>query len=323
MNLKKLFIVANLIGVVILGTSCSKENFENKSDEKIITLTVPAMPGFGDDAASRTIFEDDGTRPSVRWSVGDPIYIGSARSTTEDLKKTLKALTDEGKFSVFNCTSVADDGTATFTGTFIPNGADIALYTKHPELVTKAYANSYVAFDAPCTTVAPQSNGSLEHLGDNDLMVATFNSETKTFQMGTGSYSNKAFGRVFGLGKFVLNLPNGTTGVLGNFRCLSTGTGKLSSKGRVQIYNLHDNTGLPKLWGISGDYIIDCKNLEIKNNQVVFYSLLGNGNINGKILNFSLEVDEKTYYATITAGANIAQTLAVVINLNFTEQPAE
>lgn len=323
MNLRKIFSIATLMGVVILGTSCGKDNLGNDSDESVIALTVPAMPGFGDDAQSRTIFEDNGTRPSVKWEVGDPIYIGSTTKDDTENKKTLKALTEEQKFSEFKCTEVNADGTAIFKGTFIPDGADIALYTKHPELVTKTYDKEQAAFDAPCTTATPKGNKSLDHLGENDLLVASFDSETKSFKMGTGSYKNKAFGRVFGLSKFVLTLPEGTVGELGKFRCLTTGTAKLSSKGRVQIYKLHTNTGLPSLWGISGDYIIDCKNLKIENNKIEFYSLLGNGNISGKTLNFSLEVGEKTYYATVTAGANITQALAVVINLNFTEQSAE
>lgn len=42
MNLRKIFSIATLMGVVILGTSCGKDNLGNDSDESVIALTVPA-----------------------------------------------------------------------------------------------------------------------------------------------------------------------------------------------------------------------------------------------------------------------------------------
>lgn len=319
MNFRSLFIVSTLISALSMGTSCSKENLKD-SDENVITLTVPAMTGFDDDTPTRTIFDVEGTKPSVGWKEGDKIYIGTAKDETVDINSSLKDLTDARKFSVFNCTSVADNGSATFTGTSIPEGADIAVYTMHPENVIKRYESSQIVFDAPCTTVAPNANGNVEHLGENDLLVASFDYDTKSFEFGTGTYSKTAFQRVFGLGHFILTLPEGASGPLGDFKCLSTGINGFSSQSRVQLYKL-DSTGLPNITVSYTDFVVDCSQLTIENNKVEFYSLLGiNGSGADKNVQFSIEVGGVTYTKTITANPKVDKISAFTIPLTFEGQ---
>lgn len=319
MNFRSLFIVSTLISTLSMGTSCSKENLKD-SDENVITLTVPAMTGFDDGTPTRTIFDVEGTKPSVGWKEGDKIYIGTANNTTEDIGQSLQYLTEGGKFSVFNCTSVAGNGSATFTGTSIPEGADIAVYTMHPENVIKKYESNQIVFDAPCTTVAPKANGNVEHLGENDLLVASFDYETKSFKFGTGSYSKTAFQRVFGLGHFILTLPEGASGTLGDFKCLSTGIDGFSSQSRVQLYIL-DGTGLPKITTSYTNFVVDCSHLTIKDNKVEFYSLLGiNGSGKERNVQFSIEVGGITYTKTIYANPKVEMISAFTIPLTFEGQ---
>ena len=336
MNFRILFIVSTLLGVLTIATSCNRENLTNDNkdgwvingDENVITLTVPAMPGFGNEAESRTIFDDNGTKPSVKWVVGDPIYIGYINTATAD-KTLLEVLIKNGQFSEFKCTKVNTDGTAIFTGTSIPDGADIAIYTKQPNKVMKWKQNvsnvSQLSIDSPCITTIPKGNGNLDHLAENDLLLARFNSSDNTFVEVDGV----AFSRVFALGKFVMTFPAGTTGELGNFLSLKTTANpkagaQLSMQGRILPY-YNNTSGLSQVWGISSgnyEFQIDCRNLSIVNNTVTLYSLIGisNNTFKGKNLIFNMEVGGKTYTASITAADNISSTSAIVFNLDFKEQ---
>lgn len=326
MNLKKIFSFATLMSVVILGASCSKDNLVNDSDESVITLKVPAMPGFGDDAHSRTIFEDNGIKPIVKWKVGDPIYIGTVKDVAD--KTLFSALVEQGKFAEFKCTKVNEDGTALFEGTAIPTDADIAVYTKHLDKTMKwnqtVDGNKVPSIDNPCITTAPKANDNLEHLAENDLLLALFDSENKTFK----EIEGVTFCRVHPLAKFIMNFPEGINGKLGYFLSVK-GSGEnsqLSMKGRVLPYNMDKNTNLPTVWGVSSgpdlDFKIDCSNLTIENNTVTLYSLFGctNTQFKGKNLTFTMEVGDKTYTASIKAADHLNRSnYAIRFNLNFTE----
>ena len=325
--------IATVLCMLTFGVSCTKDNSVIESSDELITLDVPAMPEFSDDAQSRIVFADDGKRPSVSWKEGDLIHIGSIKEIPDNT--TLKEMIVDGSFATFRCVTIdEEDGTATFIGTNIPENADIAIYSMHPENVTKVTAKSggisTPALDAFGAAVSPKKDDCFQHLSENDFLVAGFDSQSKSFKLGTeGTLNeNKSFARVFSIGKFVLKLPDGTSGNLGHFKSDPTdkdnGVFSLSPNGRILPYIPHKNTGLCTPSELYGKLDIDCSNLQIEEidgkKTVIFYSFIGySNNTKDKTLGFSLQVGDKTYKKSIKGKGSIFTNKAIQFNLSLEE----
>lgn len=295
MKMTKFFSVAALVGMLAMSASCSKDEAIETQDGEIITLSVPAMPGFDGDAQSRTVFTDNETEPTVKWEKNDIIYLGSIKDVEDGT--TLQALITSNEFTAFTCTAVDETtGAATFQGTSIPTDADMAVYSRIPDKVTISVTVDAIALNCPATAVAPKSNDDLTHLAENDLLVAGFDTTSKTFTTSdVKGYQGKAFARVFGLYKFELTLPTNTSGTLGNLTLT-----EVSFTGVSKPYTKDDKTGLPAASGTGSGYKVDCSNLTLQDNVLTCYALAARkSNLKNKTLKLNLKVGEKNYSADI------------------------
>lgn len=295
----KFFSLAILVGMFAMGTSCSKDEAMDTNAGEMITLSVPAMPGFGD-VQSRTVFEDNGTKPIVKWVKGDQIYLGSIKDVDDNTK--LESLIVSGEFTTFKCVAVNEStGAATFQGTSIPEDADMAVYSKNTGNVVKITDKNANALSCDATNIAPKSNGDLTHLADNDLLVAAFDNETKTFKASNvDGYIGDVFARIFGLYKFELTLPDGVTGDLGNLTL-----SMVSTTGVAKPYNIDVKTGLPSASGIGSEYKVDCSNLSLDGNKLVCYAFAARkSNLKNETLKLNLKVGDNTYGVDILLSNN-------------------
>lgn len=340
MKMTRFLSVSILALLLVLGVSCSEDNSkipskddtENPSDggsdnssEDEITINVPAMPGFG---AAWSRVEIDVDKPSVKWKVNDNIYIGSLNEDIEDYT-SLQTLIEKGIFTVFTCNVVNEDGSAIFKGKSIPENANLAIYAGQPSYVIKTVCqdagNANLALTASCIAEAPKGDTDFTHILENDLLIAGFDKENNSLIFGKENFSNEAFGRTFAIGKFVLTLPAGATGDLGDFVSIKgkdATEAQLTCSTSIMPYNLDSNTGLAKTKDSDGVFVIDCSNLSLKNDgaykTVTFYSLIGQQQISGKKLNFSFKVGNITYNSTLDANMNISSpNMAIQFNLNF------
>lgn len=340
MNVNIFFSVALTLCFLVFGVSCSKDetgvpeksgtenqNPDGSSEDGKISISVTAIPGFGD-AWSRADIGDDGSKPSIEWKIEDVIYIGSIDETVED-NTSLRTLIDNGMFSTFTCSEVNEDGTAVFNGDKIPENANMAVYTGHPEYVIKSVItegeNKHIVLKTSAITSIPKGDDNFSHLSENDLLVAGFDSESKSLVLGSGNYSNQAFSRVFALGKFVLTLPPTTSGILGeliSMKAESDSEAQLTCNAAVMPYNLNSTTGLASVKESDGVYVVDCSNLSLVDNgtnkTVTFYSLIGQQELSGKTLKFSLNIGGVTYNSTLQASVDISSpNMAILFNLAF------
>lgn len=346
MKVNKIINLTMILCLFLLGVSCSKEETgvpekngtENQGpngspEDGNIAISAPAIPGFGD-AWSRTDIGDDGDKPSLKWEVDDVIYIGSIDETVED-NTSLQTLIDNGIFSTFTCSEVKDDGSAIFKGDKIPENANLAVYSGNPRYVFKSVVtegeNTHIVLKTSCITSSPNGDDIFSHIKDNDFLVAGFDSENKTLILGSGDYSNQAFGRVFALGKFVITLPSVATGAIGEFISViaeNEEEAQLVCNGYVMPYTLNSSTGLAMVKDSDGYFSIDCSDLSLVDNGVnktlTFYSLIGQQELSGKTLKFSLNIGGVTYVSTLEANLNISSpNMAIQFNLNFSGKAEE
>lgn len=309
--------MAALAGLVAMSsTSCSKDEIDVENGG-IITLNVPAMPGFGEDAQSRIVFEDTGTKPIVKWVKGDEIYLGSINDVADNID--LKSLIDKGEFTTFRCVAVDEEtGAATFQGTSIPADADMAVYSKIPDKVIKGVKDGSPSISCSATAIVPKSNADLTHLAENDLLVARFDKTTNKFIASTNptndNHKGQVFARVFGLYKFELTLPSGVSGTVKNLELSTVSTIGLSQPGKIDA-----KTDLPSASGTGNGYVVDCRNLTLQDNKLVCYALAARKGLTKdvSVLTLTLTVDEQQYKAEVIAKSSVMYDSAIHFNVNL------
>ena len=312
MKTKNIFKAAAMMALVLF-TSCSKEEIKDSQDNGLITLTVPAIQGFGDEnAQSRTVFDfapDDATPPKVKWEKDkDVIYIG--KTSLDNAGQTLQSLIDKGDFIEFKCVNVDENNTATFQGKSLIEGSNVAVYTKIPDKVTAMKKTvsgvEYYGFQCDANAVAIKDDNT--HLAENDLLVSDFNTTDKKLK----------FGRAFGLVKFELTLPEGISGT-GTFSCDNF-------RLKARIYNQIDKNGYFSVDGHSEtNFKVD--NLIVgEDHKITFYSLVPFIKVlaNNEIV-YKFTIGEKTYSATAsyTSVVRINVNKATKISATLTEQLAQ
>lgn len=292
------------MSLVLSITSCTKNDLSEIQDEDVITLNVPAMPGFGEDTSnSRTEYIDDGIKPSVKWVVGDKIYIGSLKNGVSN-NTSLQTLIDNKKFATFECSSVDDLGNALFSGTFIPDDADIAVYSGVPENVKKSSKDNIPRLSCPYNVL--KITDGFEHITKNDMFAAQFDRTNLTFKT--------KFARTFGLIKFELKLPEGAIGDLGTLAIsASDGVEFFPNTGVVEPYRLTSNN-LPQTSNTgAGFYNIDCSGIKLNKGVMNCYALIPAKSVSGKQAYISLEVGGVTYESTPFNVTPITSTSALRI----------
>lgn len=290
MKTRNIFKAAAIMALVLFA-SCSKEDIKDSQDNGLITLTVPAMEGFGDEnAQSRTVFEfsdGDVTPPKVKWEEGDIIYIG--KTSLENRGKTLKSLIDKGDFEDFKCVNVDENNIATFQGELIPEGSNVAVYTQIPDKVSCTTKDveikengvvvdtkTYYAFQCAANAVKIENDNS--HLAKNDLLISVFDTENP----------NLNFKRVFGLIKFEFTFPETVSGT-GTFSC-----DKLRQTAVAYIAN---NEVVPN--NISATLKID--NITVEGNSLTFCSFAPMvNNRKTPTIKYTFQIGDKTYSASVT-----------------------
>lgn len=281
MKIKNIFKTLAMMALVLFA-SCSKEEINDSQNNGLITLTVPAIQGFGDEnVQSRTVFDLNGEIPKVAWEVGDIIYIGYINTDKGGGLggKSLTYLKEEGLITEFKCMSVDEDtNIATFEGSSIVENANIAIYTKIPEKVTVYYKGTD-QYGLKCNVNEVPISVDNSHLAGNDLLVSVFNTTDKKLN----------FKRVFGLVKFEFTFPEAVSGS-GTFSCDQL---KLTGTANIEIA-----TG--KI-GTANDGSLSISDISVNGNSITFYSLTPFVKItkNTPII-YNWEIGGKKYSATKT-----------------------
>lgn len=277
---------AAAIMALVLFASCSKEEIKDSQENGVITLTVPAIEGFGgENAQSRTVFEfaeGDVTPPKVKWEVEDIIYIGYiATGTGAAGNKSLTQLLQDNKFTRFKCTNVDETtNVATFEGPSIVENANIAIYTQRPDDVLTYYRDNEtrLQYGVRCNVDNFEISSDNSHLAKNDLLVSVFNTTDKTL----------SFKRVFGLIKFEFTFPEEVSGT-GTFSC-----DKLKQTGVAYIDNnavTANNTGSN----------LTINDISVEGNSLTFYTFAPMvNNRKTPTIKYTFQIGDKTYSASVT-----------------------
>lgn len=279
------------IMVLAMFCSCSKEDVKTTNDA--VVLEVPGLQqldGEGNQSQSRTSFELEGAAPKVKWIKGDEIYIGYINPKS-GAGKPLTTFIDNENLIKFTCKSVDENNIATFEGASIPDNANIAIYTLHPENVFNHYqtndGNTY-GVKSRANVVNIKDDNS--HLAENDLLVSVFNSTDRKLD----------FKRLFALAKFDFTLPESVTETTGTFSCDRF---KLMARGAISVASPNDPI-----------YIDNSEKFEnivvpVNGNKISFYYLIPKVTIKnetkesnenygkGTKITYTIKIGENTYTA--------------------------
>ncbi len=317
MKTRNIFKAAAMMALVLFA-SCSKEEIKDSQDNGLITLTVPAIQGFGDENAQSRIAFDipaDGSVPKVSWEVGDIIYIGENKVDYAG-KKTVQDLVDEHLFEPFECKEVIN-GKATFQGSILPANSNMAVYAEKDNLKNVVAAKKDPNIGFQCPVIEP-INDDNSHLAKNDFLVSNFNTELEN--------NGLKFTRAFGLVEFKFTLPQEEANAVGTFSCDNF---RLTAR----IYNQIDKNGW---FSTDGDSKTKFKvdNLKVgTDGTLTFYSLVpkinlknnpeGSGNFPD--VKYVFTIGDKTYTKTINYGrrVDIYPNKATKIAVDFTDQSAQ
>lgn len=304
MKTRNIFGTVAIMALAIFS-SCSKEDVKTNND--VVTLEVAGLQqlnGESNQSQSRTSFELEGVAPKVKWIKGDEIYIGYINPKLGAGKPLTTFIGNENLIK-FTCKSVDENNVATFEGASIPDNANIAVYTLHPENVFNHYRSkgdgSYgVKSSVNAVAIDGENN---THLAESDVLISKFNNSVIKFQ------------RMFALAKFDFTLPEVVTETTGTFSC-----DRFKMQVRAAIPAASEE---PIFIDNSGAF--ENITIPVNGNKISFYSLIPKVTIkdegNGTKITYTIKIGENTYTAEKDYGrVEITPTSALEFKATLTKK---